>query len=266
MKRSLILNLLLLFCVLNAYAQSIDINGKISAAVDVDGIHIINITANRFTISNSHGEFVIPAKLNDTILFSGISYQNKEIIITKRIITSQKMHVYLEELVNALDEVVVGKVLTGDLRADLTNSGVERGINFHDLGIPGYTGKPKTQTERRLHTAGDFKPIHLLGLLAGSLELDPIFNAISGRTKLLKHRVHLESQDKCISKMKSDHSQVLFSAYPLEENYRMQFFYFCADDSQFDTLCIIKDDFKTLEFLKEKLVSFKSIRQTKSEE
>lgn len=99
----------LFLCVVNSYAQSVDINGKITAPDEVDGIHIINTTASRFTISNSDGTFVIPAKLNDTILFSGISYQPKEIVITKYIIASKQMPVYLEELVNALDEVVVGK-------------------------------------------------------------------------------------------------------------------------------------------------------------
>ena len=266
MKNNLSFILLLLFGVLHAFAQSVDINGRINGTDEVDGIHIINKTANRFTVSNSKGEFIIPAKLNDTILFSGISYQTKEIIITKFIMASQQLYVHLEELVNALDEVVVGTILTGDLSSDLANSGVERNINFHDLGIPGYTGKPKSQSERRLYTAGDFKPIHLLGLLAGSLELDPIFNAISGRTKLLKNRVHLENQDKCILKIKSNLSEILFSVHTLEEHYKNEFFYFCADDAQFDTICIINNDFKTLEFLKEKLVSFKSNFQTEAQE
>lgn len=247
-------------------AQAVEVKGQILTNDDVEGIHILNNNSNTFTISNSKGEFSIPAKLNDTLVFSGVSYELKKVLVNNSVINSKYLTVYLEEKINALDEVVVGKILTGDLNLDLANSGVERSIDFYDLGIQGYKGKPKTQTERRLYTAGDFKPIHLLGLLAGSLEMDPIFNAISGRTKLLKNRVHLENQDKCIDKTKSDLSEILFSAHPLEERYRNEFFYFCADDSQFDTLCIIKDDFKTLEFLKEKLVSFKLIRQTKSEE
>ncbi len=182
-------------------------------------------------------------------MFPGVIYELKKVIVSQSMITSKSLTLYLTEKINALDEVVVGKILTGDLSSDLANSGVERTINFYDLGIPGYSGKPKTLSENRLFTAGDFNPIHLLGLLVGSLELDPIFNAISGRTKELKTRVHLENQDICIDKTKFNLSEILFRAHFLDERHRAEFFHFCADDSQFDTLCIINNDFKTLEFL-----------------
>ena len=246
--------------------QSLDVKGQILANDDVEGIHILNNTSKTFTISNSKGEFSIPAKLKDTLSFSGVSYELKKVIVNHNMIHSKVLTIYLTEKINALDEVVVGKILTGHLNLDLANSGVKRDINFYDLGILGYTGQPKSQSERRLYTAGDFKPIHLLALLGGSLPLDPIFNAISGRTKLLKNKVHLESQDECILKTKANLSEVLFSAYSLEAHYKTEFFYFCADDSQYNTLCINNDDFKTFEFLKEKMVSFKANLQTKLQE
>ena len=246
--------------------QTVDIQGQILANDDVEGIHILNNTSNTFTISNSKGQFSIPVKLHDTLAFSGVSFALKKMIVTQAMISSKSLSIYLTEKVNALDEVIVGKILTGNLSSDLANSGVERHINFYDLGIPGYQGKPKTQSERRLYTAGDFKPIHLLALLGGSLPMDPIFNAISGRTKMLKHRIHIENKDKCIDKTKSKLSKILFSAHALEEQYHKEFFYFCADDDQFDTLCIIDNDFETLEFLKEKLVSFKLNLQNNVEE
>ena len=166
-----------MFGILETYAQSVQLNGKVSGAVEVDGIHIINKTASRFTISNADGTFVIPAKLNDTILFSGISYQPKEIVVTKFIIASKQMPIYLEELVNVLDEVVVGKVLTGNLMSDINNAELKRDLNFYDLGIPGYTGKLMSQTERRLYEATSGGGLVPIGL---------IVNAITGRTKRLK--------------------------------------------------------------------------------
>lgn len=268
MRAYLILILLLLFAAINANAQAVDINGKISAHDEVDGIHIINKTASRFTISNRDGTFVIPAKLNDTILFSGVSYHPKEIVVTKFIMSSKQLPVYLDELVNALDEVVVGKVLTGDLSSDIANSGVERDINFYDLGIPGFKGKPLTQSERRLKEASGLD-ITLGGSMGGGgvgMSLNPIINAITGRTKKLKEHVKLEQLDKCLSKVRSNLSELLFRENPLEESYRTMFFYFCADDPQFASLCKRNDDFETFEFLKEKLVSFKLQLQTKAKE
>lgn len=261
-----VLSFVMVFGIQLMMGQTVDIKGQIMADGDVDGIHVINKTANAFTITNRKGAFTIPAKLNDTLSFSGVSYEVNTMVVGEEVIHTKTLTIYLLEKVNELAEVTVGKVLTGDLGSDLANLGVERHVNFFDLGIPGYAGKPKTQSERRLYTAGDFKPIHLLALLGGSLPVDPILNAISGRTKLLKHRIYLENKDKCLDRTKSKLSQILFTAHHLEERHRNVFFYFCADDDRFDDLCLMNNDFKMLEFLKEKLVSFKSILQSTVEE
>lgn len=246
--------------------QTVELKGQILASDEVEGIHILNHTSKTFTISNSKGEFLIPVRLNDTLTFSGVSYELKKVMISQVLIHSTRLTIYLADKINTLDEVVVGKILTGDLSADLANSGVKRNIDFYDLGIVGYQGKRKTHSERRLYTAGDFKPIHLLALLGGTLPVDPIINAISGRTKLLKHRVRLEAKDKCINQIKANLSELLFTAHELEDSHRNEFFYFCADDAQFDNLCAINNDFKTLEFLKEKLAIFKMNLQMTSQD
>lgn len=256
MRNSLIIWILLLFVVINAQAQSVEINGKISASEEVDGIHIINKTASRFSISSSNGDFIIPAKLNDTILFSGISYEPKEIVVTKFIISSKQMPVYLEVLVNALDEVVVGKVLTGDLSSDIINADLKRDINFYDLGIPGYTGKLPTQSERRLYEATSG---------GGLIPIIPIINAISGRTKRLKAFVKLEKLSSCLDGIKSDWSEILFKTHQLEEKNRVEFFYFCQDDPEFENLCKIKNDMTTLVFLETKLKAYTAILNTEKD-
>ncbi|MEO8773312.1 MAG: hypothetical protein ABI263_03965 [Gelidibacter sp.] len=252
MRDCLIFSLLLLVCLLNANAQSVELNGKINAAVEVDGIHIINKTASRFSISNAHGEFIIPAKLNDTILFSGISYQPKEIVVTKFMLSSKEMPVYLEELINALDEVVVGKILTGDLMSDITNAELKPNLDFYNLGIPGYTGKLKTQSERRLYEATSGGGLVPIGL---------IVNAITGRTKRLKQHIKLEKADDCLDQMKSKFSEGLFSNYVLEEERKAEFFYYCQDDPEFEILCKTKNDMAIFEFLTIKLKAYKVILQ-----
>ena len=241
-------------------AQTIEIKGKIIANDEIEGIHVLNNTSNTFTISNSKGEFSIPVKLNDTLQFSGVSYELKDVIVLETMISSKSLTVYLSEKINQLDEVVVGKVLTGDLSSDLKNSGVEADLNFYDLGIPGYTGKPKTQSERRLYDADHGKYFYFYGI-AASINV----NKISGRTKDLEYRVYLETKDKCLEKIKSDLYEILFKSNPLDQIHRAEFFYYCADDATFDNLCSINDSFKTLEFLKEKLITFKMNLQKKNE-
>lgn len=250
MRNNLIVLIFVVFGGMFANAQVVDIHGEITAISDVDGIHIMNKTSSRFTISDADGTFTIPAKLNDTILFSGISYQTKEIVVTNFIIASKQMPVYLEELVNALDEVVVGKILTGDLLSDIKNAQLTPELNFYNLGIPGYTGKLKSQTERRLYEASSG---------GGLIPIFPIINAISGRTKRLKAQVKFEKLDDCVQRMKSKFSIDVFNNYDLEEGQKAEFFYYCQDDPQFENLCKNTNDMVVFEFLQSKLVTFMTI-------
>ncbi|WP_299337290.1 hypothetical protein [uncultured Psychroserpens sp.] len=244
-----------LFAVLSCViynAQTIELKGEISASSDLDGIHVLNLTAQEFTITNDKGEFEVLARLNDTILISSIQYTPKNVIVSKTILASKFIAITLTDRVNELDEVVVGKVLTGNLLTDIENSDAKRDINFYDVGIPGYTGKPKTQKERRLYEADAGKSIVIAPLFVG-INIHKILNKISGRTKKLKKAVMLEKQIDCMNKMKSEFSDLLFENMEIEEHLKIDFFYYVAEDQKFQELCQSDDSFTTYEFLLKKL-------------
>lgn len=230
-------------------SQSTEIDGKVFASSDIDRIHIINKTAKKYSITNDDGEFKILASVNDTILISAIQYKPLEVLITSEIIQSKVLFIDLSDKVIVLDEVVVGKILTGDLRSDIENSDAKRDINFYDLGIPGYTGRQFTQSERRLHTATTG---------GGILPIAPILNWISGRTKKLKAQVVRENTDKAMRETMSELAETLFNIDSFEESKRIEFFYFVTDDSNFLPLSKSGNDLEMLEFLQQKLKEFKS--------
>ncbi|OEK09058.1 hypothetical protein A8C32_14310 [Flavivirga aquatica] len=231
------------------FSQSIEISGKVESNIGIENIHVINKTSQVFTITDSKGSFIITAKINDTLTFSSIQYKLKEVIISKDIILSKALFVKLEEQINELEEVVVGRVLTGSLSSDITNVEGKAPINFFDVGIPGYTGKPATQGERRLHEATTG---------GGIVPLNPILNAISGRTKMLKKRIQLEVNDELLQKIKASLSEDFFSMNSLDESLYIDFFYFCQEDPNFNKRCKGKNDIEILEFLKEKLITYKA--------
>jgi hypothetical protein len=84
-----------------------------------------------------------------------------------------------------------------ELREVVVNETSE--INAVSLGIIPKKIEKLSMNERRLRTAGDFKPIHLLSILGGSLEIDPILNAINGRTKKLKRNIGIEKAQRNIA-------------------------------------------------------------------
>ncbi|HKK11827.1 MAG TPA: hypothetical protein VJ945_03285 [Flavobacteriaceae bacterium] len=243
------------FYALSSHAQEVNISGQVFADGDVEGIHVINKTANRFTVTDNHGAFVIPAKVNDTILVSGVKYIHQKIVVDDIMVNAKHMSVYLKEHIYQLDEVMVGKFLTGDLRNDIENANIKHEINFYDLGIPGYTGLPKTQTQRKLFEADSGKFLYFYGV-GFAINVHKILNRISGRTKRLKNRVRLEALDKCMNKAKSEFSESIFGGLDIEEYLKSDFFYYASNDPKFLELCKLKDNMKMYEFLTEKLLNY----------
>ncbi|CAH8283849.1 carboxypeptidase-like protein [Mariniflexile fucanivorans] len=235
-------------------SQTVEISGKVDSKADIENIHVINKTAQVFTITNSNGEFKIKVSLHDSLSFSSVQHQPKTVVVDKNMILFKAVRITLNEKINELDEVVVGKVLTGNLLSDIRNIKGDAPINFYDVGISGYTGKPATQSERRLSEASSFSPQTggSLGGVGGSVSPIAIINAISGRTKMLRARVRLEESETLMQSIKGRLAKDFFASNPMEEDLRMDFFYFCADDENFIKYCENQTDFKILTFLRMK--------------
>ena len=241
-----------------ANAQRKDLNGQLLADDDIEGLHVLNKTASKYIISNEDGSFVIPAKASDTLFISGLKYGNKEVVITQSIIDLGSFSVQLIEQINELDEVRVGKFFTGSLESDLQNSDAKTEINFYDLGIPGYKGKPLTQNERKLHDADGGGPIYT-GL---GVNVHKLLNRISGRTKKLRAIVALDKEDNCIERLRREYEDAIFISDTLADNLKNEYFYFCQEDEGFKTLCEENNDLKAIEFLQAKLKAYKKNRES----
>ena len=237
-------------------AQTIELTGTVTGDDDVENIHVLNKTSLTNTTTDKNGAFAINAKLNDTIVFSALQYQLLVQVVKSDNMSTKILDVTLLPFTNELDEVFVAKQLSGNLSDDVTNSKAKPKINFYDVGIPGYKGKPKTQSERRLQEAGEFKPKMFLGLLTGGIPLNPILNGISGRTKELKQRVKAESDDTLLALLKNRLAASFFEKNPLGEKHRNEFFYFIQEDEKFAETCS-KSDLDALDFFQKKLIKFK---------
>ncbi|WP_452221703.1 hypothetical protein [Lacinutrix salivirga] len=244
------------------WSQSVKISGQIVSELDddVENIHVINKTQNLFTITNAIGEFTIVVALNDVVQFSSIQFKKQDVIINQSHLNSGKLKVTLVSNVNALDTVVLGRILTGDLLSDINNTEGKPDINFYNLGIPGYTGKQKTYAQRELQEASDLTP-RLGGSLngvGGSIGIIPIINAITGRTKKLKNKVAIEANAMCMNKYRVLFSEDLLTTNPLPEHRVMEFFYFATETEKFKTLCKLQNDLEIFDYLTQKLIEYKA--------
>lgn len=157
------------------------IYGKIIAdSTSVEGINVINLVSKKATVTDKNGAFSILAKTDDLLILTAVNLEIKRRLIEAEDLKSDFIIIKMISKIMELKEVIVNE-----------NSN----INAESLGIVPKGQKTYTPAERKLKTAGDFKPIHLLGLLGGSLAVDPIINAINGKTKRLKKEIEIEQKE-----------------------------------------------------------------------
>ncbi|MDB9874014.1 carboxypeptidase-like regulatory domain-containing protein [Flavobacteriaceae bacterium] len=235
-----------------AHAQKVELSGKIITNGELEGIHVINKTSYRYTTTDQNGMFIVEGKLSDSLYFSSIQYLPKTVVLTAQHINSKSITVSLSESINALDEVMIGTVLTGNLNSDISNSEVDRPLDFYDLGIPGYTGPRMNLAERRLFEADAGSLVTGLGI-----NFSKLLNMMSGRTKMLKEQLKLDKDKKTIQYIKDVVGPLFFTTNELKEDKRMEFYYFCADAPDFLQRCRGRSEVEILQFLEDKLKDFK---------
>lgn len=190
-----------------------------SNTMSLEGINITNTSNKISVVSDQYGAFSIIANAGDILSFSAVNYEP------------------LRKYINAKDFKL------GIIIADLTPKSIElkevivngnANITAENMGIIPRDQIKLTPAERRLQTAGDFKPTHLLGVLGGALAVDPILNAISGRTKMLKKAVSVEKKEFLIAKLEVLFEQKYYiETLKIPEEFIRGFQYYCVEDPDF---------------------------------
>lgn len=251
MRNSLLLTLLLLvsFSGFTQNQESKQLRGRVSSRnSDVVGVVVQNISSERAVITDIEGNFSILVKLNDTLVFSAVQYKRKVLPVNEVLFNTSFITVPLDEFVNELDEVVVKPYnLSGDLDKDLGELQLEKDVSAEALGLPNADVKIITQSERKLQQAtyGKFN----VGMIL-SPPLDPIINAITGRTKMLKNRVKVDNTYARTQRVQDFYADSLFLTIlkiPIEKI--DDFMYFCEVDQKFQHVVDSKDKLKILDFM-----------------
>lgn len=227
-----IMLILFLFCQIT-FGQTAGeklIHGKIMVeSGNVSGVGIINLVNEKSTVSDNNGDFYILAKAEDLLIFSSVNLEYYRRIIETEDLKPDVLILKMTSKITELEEVIVNK---------------HPEINAVSLGISPKGIVQRTQMERRLYTAGDFKLIHLRTLLGGSLEVDPILNAINGRTAMVKKLIELENKVNLLEKtalLFEDEYYINTLKIPAE--YVKGFQYYIVENERFAT--ILKSKNKT---------------------
>jgi len=127
------------------------LKGRITNVNDkkpLQSAHVLNLNSVEGTITNSKGEFRIPAKANDTIFISYIGYQSIKLKVTKDLLKGNELEIAIHEKTVNINEVTVkAHNLIGVLEIDAKNVPKDQFSRIHIEGLPqAYEiGRPQTK-------------------------------------------------------------------------------------------------------------------------
>lgn len=239
----------------DAALRNRELRGRVvEAGEGITNVHLLNLSAERATITNADGYFRMDTQVGDTILISAIRYKRKTFVVTDQMLVSSGLQIEMVPFVNELQEVVVRPYnLSGRLDEDLINLNVEEPVTAASLNLPNAYAKKRTQAERQLIEAKS----------GGSgIPLNPILNAITGRTKMLKKRLARDQAYLQTQEVRALYPDSLFvSDIKIPQIRIPDFMYFCEMDPEFSGLADSEDRLKMWDFLKAKGLEYRKANQ-----
>lgn len=216
--------LFLLFFLQNTgFAQSSELTflrGRIVCPIkELGEVNITNLRSESFTTSNENGSYSLFVKVGDTLQFNSLQIETKKIVIRQDDLAKSLLVTQLVPKTIDLAEVEI---------KDYSH------INAVSLRILEKPAKKYTPAERRLKTATDFDATASAGLMAGgSFGLDPIINAITGRTAMLLKELEVERKERMLVKIENQFGVEYFTKkLKIPNDYVRGFWYYLVEDAE----------------------------------
>ena len=226
--------------------QRMPLKGRIVAdSLNGAAINIVNLSSKTGTTNNTSGEFEIEVKVTDTLLFSSVQYEIREVIISEEILSESLLSVPLIDRVNQLEEVSISNIsLSGDLNNDLAD------IPVFDQGAVGFKlpNKPKpTLIQRKISSAAGSPLLYLI-------------NTLNGRLKMLKKAQAIMDYENWIDVGLDVLPPEFFTdELNIPKEKIRQFVYYCAEDPSFVDLLKKGDALEIIDHYLGKAAAFQEL-------
>ncbi|MCM8567908.1 hypothetical protein NE848_00835 [Gramella jeungdoensis] len=218
-------------------------------SIEPSNIHVVNLSLKEGVTSDDSGKFYIRARLDDSLLFSSVQFQNSIIRINKEQFETGKIQIKLFPAQNELDEVRISDLkLSGVLDKDVARIEI---FDRTEFGIP-YAKKGLTQTERKLQTATTS---------AGGIPLDLLLNTFNGKIKMLKKvKANDELSASVIKAFDSFGREFFERELDIPETEVLNFLYYCARDQNFSIFLESELNLELIDLFRKNVESFREWR------
>ena len=198
------------------------LKGRITSQIkELNDVFVSNLRSESNATTDRNGNFSMFVKVGDTLQFSGLQIIIKKVVIDENDIAKRLYVINLEAKVIPLEEVEIKQYPN---------------INAVSLGILQSPAKVYTPAERKLKTATDAYPSAYAGtMMGGSVGLDPLLNAISGRTAMLKKELKVERNEYLLQKIEYMFREEYFLVnLKIPKDYLRGFWYYAVEDPKLE--------------------------------
>jgi hypothetical protein len=179
---------------------------------NAEAVTIVNLVNEKSTISDNQGNFRIWAKAEDLLVFSSVNLEYHRLVLEEADLKSENLIIKMTSKVTSLEEVIVNK---------------HPEINAVALGISPKGIIKRSPAERKLATASS--------LSLNPMGLDPLLNAISGRTKMLKKELEIEKKERLLLLLEAlyNDSNYFQEVLQIPKEYTKAFQFYCIENMEF---------------------------------
>jgi hypothetical protein len=192
--------------------QRSPLSGKVTSDFDtLEGIYVINKSTETSVSTTRGGYFTINARVGDTLIFSALQFEARDIVVRENDFCNDLLFVPLATRNHELDELVI---------IDYSH------INAESLGLVPRDQKQYTSAERKAATASSFK--------MNPLGLDPLINMFSGRSAMLKKAAEIEKMEDLMQKINYIYTEdELVRKFKIPLDYVKGFVFYIVENKHF---------------------------------
>lgn len=216
-----LLTILLLLMAVTVMGQRRPLAGVVMSGENaVPQVYVINKATGNEVQTNSQGQFSIMAQPGDYLAVHSKDIEARDFLISENSFKDMPYRLSVAYKPYELDEVTINK---------------DNAITAEGMGIVPKGQKKYTPQGRKLYTASSNKPVYMLplDLLTGSMQLDPVINAINGKTRMLKHTVAAEKNIMLVEKLNGIYTdQEIETELKVPEGYAKGFLYYAVTDKE----------------------------------
>jgi hypothetical protein len=192
--------------------QRSPLSGKVTSDFDtLEGIYVINKSTETSVSTTRGGYFTISARVGDTLIFSALQFEARDIVVHENDFCNDLLFVPLATRNHELDELVI---------IDYSH------INAESLGLVPRGQKQYTPAERKSATASSLK--------MNPMGLDPLINMFSGRSAMLKKAAEIEKMEDLMQKINYIYTEdELVRKFKIPLDYVKGFVFYIVENKHF---------------------------------